>query len=484
MNRKIPALFVVAVLLVSVVLTACGGGSGNAPAAPAADGGAATANNTATNAADPASGDEGGTLTLWTWKVAMTPGFREAGEKYAAQSGWNVEVEAFSPDDTYRQKVMAAANSGDLPDLIHWWATRGTGFENVLVNMNDRANDADYRSNFASTAFNPCLVRETDVNNWANDAEKSDVVKALQEGDLYSIPLDMGGFFTIYGNNSILKEVGLENKVPADFDEFIEMAAKVGNETDHGGFIWAAGLPDVYYNWMGRAVENTFLGPEVSVDIINRRASMSDPRNILPLKKYEELATSGAFLDGIVTMDIDAGDMAFAAGQAGYLLGGTFTYGQLLAMGMNIDDVFSFVVPMMKDSAHNKPFHINGFTLTAMSIPQTTVNVDAAFGYIDFITLDPEGVSTFANGAYIVPASSNPAVAPMLSPAIQDMFNSLSDEVNVTSTVDNWPDSIGKKLEFEELYRDMQKIITGELTAEQAAANFDATAAAQAAAGQ
>jgi len=353
MKRKFSVL--VSIILAFALLAACGRNTPPpAPPPPAANNnGAAPAT---TEAAEETQGNgeesEGGTLSLWTWKIAMSPGFREAGELFAETSGYNVEVEAFSPDDTYRQRVIAAANSGDLPDIIHWWATRGVGFENVLVNMNDRANDPEYLARFSATAFNQSIVRADDVVNWANDPDQNDVVRGLQEGDLHQIPLDMGGFFTIYANNDILAQVGLENQVPADFDEFIEFASRVGNETNYGGFIWAAGLPDVYYNWMGRAVSNTFLGPEVSVDIINRRAQLSDPTNILPLRKFEELATSGAFMEGIVAMDIDAGDMAFANGMAAYLLGGTFTYGQLTEMGMDVSNVFSFVVPMMADSAN------------------------------------------------------------------------------------------------------------------------------------
>lgn len=423
-------------------------------------------------------------LTLWTWKIAMTPGFQAAADAFEAKTGYKITIEAFTPDDTYKQKVLAAANSGDLPDLIHWWATREMRFENVLVNFTDVAN-ADYQAQFGATAFSNSVVRELDVNNWANDAEKSDVVKNLKAGDIHQIPIDVGGFFTIYANNEILKEVGLENQAPASFEQFIEFAAKVADETDYGGFVFAGGLADVYYNWMGRAVEATFLGEETSAGLINRRAKMSDENNIKPLKAYEALCQSGAVLDGSIAMSIDDGDMAFAAGQAAYLLGGTFTYGQLNAMGMDVSNVFSFVVPMMEGSAVERPFSINPFPLTSMAIPQSSPNQEAAWDFIQFISLDPEGVALFANGAYIIPAAKlDDAGIAMLDPAIRDMYNSLSDELSVVTVVDNWPDSIGRKLEWEELYKDMQKILTGELTAEQAAANFDNTAAAQQAAGQ
>lgn len=489
MKKKFLLVLTCCALAASMVLTACNNGTSGSSTPASSTAESSTAANTAsseepTASEAPQSDAETGTLTLWTWKVAMTPGFREAGEKFKEISGFDVEVEAFTPDDTYRQKVIAAANSGDLPDLIHWWATRGYGFENALVNMNDRVDDS-YKAKFNPTAFDESIVRQSDVETWAGDAEKGDVIKALQVGDLYQIPLDVGGFFTIYANNEILSQVGLDNKVPENFDQFVEYAKQVSDETDKGGFVFAGGLPDVYYNWMGRAIEATYLGVEGSVDLINRRAKMSD--NIEPLKAFERLCQSGAILDGSIAMDIDAGDMAFASGDAAYLLGGTFTYGQLSAMGMDVDNVFSFVVPMIEGSKVTEPFEVTPFTLTAMMIPQNSQHQDAAFEYINYITQDPTGTTTFANGAYILPAGLlDDSTITMLSPALQDMYGSLSTTVNVTSQVDNWPEGPrrGDHKEYELLYADMQAMMIGDMTAEQAAANFDANAEAQAAAGQ
>ncbi|GHV02927.1 hypothetical protein FACS189485_04730 [Spirochaetia bacterium] len=423
-------------------------------------------------------------LSLWTWKVAMTPGFIAAGELFEQKTGYKLEVEAYTPDDTYRQKVLAAANSGDLPDLIHWWATRGVNFENVLTEFTTKA-DQSFRDKFSSTAFSNSVVRESDVRNWAGDPERSDVVKALKVGQLYQIPIDVGGFFTIFANNEILRQVGLENKTPADYEEFIQFAAKVARDTEYGGFVFAGGLPDVYYNWMGRAIEAQYLGTDVSVALWNNKAKMSDPKNIQPLKAFEALCRAGAVMDGIAAMNIDQGDAAFAAGQAAFLLGGTFTYGQLSAMGMDMNNVFSFVIPMMKGSAITKPYGINPFPLTAIAVPQTSKNQDAAWDFINFIALDPEGVPAFANGAYIIPAGKlDSAAISRLSPAIQDMYTSLVDDPSVTTIVDNDPNNIGRRLPHEELYKDMQRILIGEMTAEQAAANYDANIAAQWAAGR
>jgi multiple sugar transport system substrate-binding protein len=421
-------------------------------------------------------------LTLWTWKVAMAPGFEDAGRLFEAKTGYKVTVEAYSPDDAYRNKVLGAANSGDLPDLINWWAQREVDFTNVLVEFTGKA-DAAYQDKFSSTAFSNSIIRETDVNNWANNPEISNVRKSLRAGQLFQIPIDVGGFFTIYGNNEILAKVGLDNKVPADYQEFIDYAARAAQGGD-GGFVFAAGVLSVYYNWMGRAIEAQYLGPEGSVDLWNNRAKMADPVNIVPLRFFERLSRSGALLDGIVAMNIDQGDAAFAAGDAAYLLGGTFTYGNLAAMGMDVSKVFSFVVPMIKESKITTPYGINPFPLTALSIPQSSKNQDAAWEYINFVTQAPEGIAALCNAAYLIPAGKLDATAlSKLSPSILGMYNSLVDEKSVTTIVDDWPDNVGRRLAHEELYKDMQRIVIGEMTAEQAAANYDRNIAAQWASG-
>lgn len=421
-------------------------------------------------------------LTMWTWKIAMVPGFEAAAKKFEEKTGIKVKIEAFTPDDTYRQKVTAAANSGDLPDVIHWWATRGLGFENALVNLNDKVTD-DIKAKFLGTAFNESIVRENDVKNWSTDSQQSDVVKSLKAGDLYQVPLDVGGFFTIYANNEILKQVGLDNKVPQNFEQFIDYSKQVSEGTDKAGFVFAAGLPDVYYNWMGRGMEATFLGVEKSAGLINRVEKMSDATNIKPLKAFESLVKSNSILDGAITKTIDDADQSFAAGEAAYLLGGTFTYGNLSAMGMDVSTVSSFVIPAMDGSAVTKPFELNPFTLTALAMSKESKNQDAAWQFIQFLTADPEGAVLLANDGYILPAANLGAAESNLSATLQTMYKGLSDEPSVVTQVDNWPDSIGRKAEWTELYKDMQKIMTGELTAEQAAANFDKNAAKEAAAG-
>ena len=476
MAKRILVL-ILSLILVLTLLVACAGNGDDTPAPDAA------ADDV--EAADPVQQDEGNTLTVWTWKVAMVPAFEAAGEIFYERYGIRVEAVAASPDDVHRQRVIAAANSGDLPDVVHWWAARGKGFENALVNMRARGEDAAFMDGFSAVAFNNSIVRDRDVEGWADNPETCEVVRSLEEGDLFQIPIDMGGFFTIYGNNRILSQVGLENRVPTYLCEFIDFAETVSNETDYGGFIWAAGLSDVYYNWMGQAVESMFLGPEVSAGLIMREELMSDPRNIQPLKMFEEMATRGIFLDGIITMDIDEGDMAFAAGLGAYLLGGTFTYGQLRAMGMDMDDVFSFVVPVMRDSVIPGSFHINGFPLTGLSIAQNSTMQDAAMRFIELVALDPDGIVAFYNAAYLLPvARLDAATAERLDVSIRTMFNSLSDEPNSATQVWYVPGrTAGRRLEWNELYSDMQRIVTGEITAEEAAANFDANAAAQEAAG-
>jgi multiple sugar transport system substrate-binding protein len=422
-------------------------------------------------------------LSLWTWKVAMAPGFQAAGDLLGKTSGYSFTVEAFTPDDTYRQKVIGAANSGDLPDLINWWATRSVNFANVLVEFTDVATP-EFRSKYSATAFSNSDIRDTDVTNWAKDPEANDVLKSLKAGQLFQIPIDVGGFFTIYANNEILSQVGLQDKVPANFEEFVDFASRVAKQTQYGGFIFAGGLPDVYYNWMGRAVEATYLGAEGSVDLWNRRAKMADPKNIQPLKAYEALVRSGAVMDGCAALNIDQGDAAFAAGDAAYLLGGTFTYGQLQAMGMDVSKVFSFVIPMMKGSAVTEPYGINPFPLTALAIPKSSKNYDAALDYIKYVTQDPAGISAFANGAYIIPAGKlDGSNINLLSTALQDMYNSLADKLSVTTIVDDWPGSVGRRLPHDELYKDMQQILVGTMTAEQAAANYDKNIEAQFASG-
>ncbi|MDR0642731.1 MAG: hypothetical protein LBG07_09760, partial [Treponema sp.] len=97
---------------------------------------------------------------------------------------------------------------------------------------------------------------------------------------------------------------------------------------------------------------------------------------------------------------------------------------------------------------------------------------------------DPDGIAALCNAAYLIPSGKLDSTAlSKLSPAILSMYNSLVNEKSVTTIVDDWPDSVGRRLAHEELYKDMQRILIGEISAEQAAANYDKNIAAQWASG-
>ncbi|WP_188892493.1 ABC transporter substrate-binding protein [Paenibacillus radicis (ex Gao et al. 2016)] len=444
-------MYAMGILLVvaALVVSACSSGSGNG-------------------------GSEGGakkTLKMWTWKVAYGPGFEAAAKLYEEKTGIKVEIETFTPDDTYRQKVQAAANSKNLPDVIHYWATNGDSLETSLLELTPSVGD-DVLNSYFGPAMDPIRVTQKQVDNWATNKDATNVQKGLKVGEFYGLPLDIGGFFTFYGNKKLIEQAGLKAEAPKTFEEFVTMMETVQKETKVPGLVFGAKLPDLWENWAGSALQIMLNGPEGYINLLERKAQMSDPSNIKVSQALGTIADKGLMMPGILSTDIDGADQAFASGKAAFDLGGTFTMSTLLAMGMNADDIVTFSVPPIAGSKLDK-WSTDPFTLTMMSVSKDSKNKDDALDFIKFITSDPDAAIAFSNGAFTVSALKIGDRSKDLSPALKAMQESFATEPGPYSKVQPYIDNRGNHKEWEEYFQSMQSVIEKKMTVEQATKKFD-----------
>ncbi|RXZ83228.1 extracellular solute-binding protein [Paenibacillaceae bacterium] len=421
------------------------------------------------------SSGEGGssnkTLKLWTWKVAYVPGFEAAAELYKEKTGVKVEIETFTPDDTYRQKVQAAANSKNLPDVIHYWATNGDSLETSLLELTSEVKD-DVLSNYFGPAMDPIKVTDKQVENWASDKNATNVQKALKAGEFYGLPLDIGGFFTFYGNKKLIEQAGLEAVAPKTWEEFVTMMETVQKETSVPALVFGAKLPDLWENWAGSALQIMLNGPEGYINLLERNAQMSDPSNIKVPEALGVIAEKNLLMPGVLSTDIDGADQAFASGKAAFDLGGSFTMSTLLAMGMKAEDIIAFPVPPIAGSKLDK-WATDPFTLTMMSVNKDTKNKDEALDFIKFITSDADAAVAFSNGAFTVSAMKIGDRSADLSPALKSMQESFATEPGPYSQVQPYIDNRGKNKEWEEFFQSMQSVMEKKMTVADATKKFD-----------
>ena len=60
----------------------------------------------------------GVTITVWHWMTDRQAAFSELAKRYEEKTGARVNFELYAPSDAYSQKVRAAAQGANLPDLF------------------------------------------------------------------------------------------------------------------------------------------------------------------------------------------------------------------------------------------------------------------------------------------------------------------------------------------------------------------------------
>ena len=164
-------------------------------------------------------------------------------------------MEAFTPDDVYKAKVSSSGNAGNLADIVHYWAAVHE-IENAFFELSNSAIiDQEWKSRFLKQAFNPMTVKQSQYDEWQNKADVAQVKKDMKVGDCYGMPLEVGGFFTFYGNKKIMEQAGLKAEAPKTWEEFVAMMKTIKDKTGKAGLVMGAMSPDLWYNWCGTALE-------------------------------------------------------------------------------------------------------------------------------------------------------------------------------------------------------------------------------------
>ncbi|GAE05498.1 sugar ABC transporter [Paenibacillus sp. JCM 10914] len=401
-------------------------------------------------------------------------GYRAAAKLYEEKTGIKVKVETFTPDDTYRQKFQAAANSKNLPDVMNWWAAAGDSIENSVVELSGEIGD-DILSTYYSAAMDPIIVTQSQVDSWQADKNATNIQKSLKAGQFYGLPLDIGGFFTFYGNKKIIEEAGLSAEAPQTWEEFVSMMETIKEKTGTPGLVFGAKLPDLWENWAGSALSIMLNEPQGYIDLLERNSKLSDPANLPVVKAMETLADKDLLMPGILSTDIDGADQAFAAGKAAFDLGGSFTMSTLLAMGMNPEDIIAFPVPPLEGSKITS-WTTDPFTLTMMSVNKDSKNKEDALDFIKFLTADPDAAIAFANAAYTVPALNLGDRSAELEPSLKAISDAFSTEPGPYSQASPAINTFrGKHKEWEVYAQSMQSMMEKKMSAEEVAKKFDDT---------
>ena len=191
------------------------------------------------------------------------------------------------------------------------------------------------------------------------------------------------------------------------------------------------------------------------------------------MKALETIVKQGLLLPGCTAKSIDNADQAFANEEAAFDLGGSFTLSNLIAMGKDPNEYIMFPVPALQGSKYTE-WKLTPFTLTDLMLSKNVKDKDAALEFMKYIT-SKEGALLFANNAFCIPAIDLGSDTEKLIPQLKQI--SLSYVTQGNSPLDNiqeYPNKFWDNAEWRRHDARVQRMISGDFTAEKVAQDFDA----------
>ncbi len=387
------------------------------------------------------------TVTVWHWMTDRDQAFQELANRYEAKTGIKVNFELYAPSDAYSQKVRAAAQGQNLPDIF-----------GILGEKRDFAS-------FIKAGYILDLTPYMDENSsaWRNKFfAKALAVDEFAEGNSYGInsgtygvPIDIMTIQMVY-NKTLFKQMGLNPlEPPQTFTEFLDLSKKI-KEARLQGLVSGWGE-----SWMIDCLANNFafniMGKDKVLATIRGEVPYTDPDWITVLGLFKQMQDSGILASGIVTMINKTAEQLFANQKAVFAFNGSWCVNVYKAMNPSLDYA-AMLPPKVKDLF---PMAVWGGAGSSFMINATSKNKEAAVKFLKWFT-DTDQQTYLAQGTNNLPANKDSLRK--IPEALAGFFKAM-DYSTHPSAWDISEFSVVK----EALGRGIQSIILGEKTPQQVA---------------
>jgi ABC-type glycerol-3-phosphate transport system substrate-binding protein len=275
---------------------------------------AAVSINLAGCSSQPSTAAKGKSLTVWHWMTDRQPAFEELAKRYEAATGVKVNFELFAPSDAYSQKVRAAAQGGNLPDIFGILGEKQDFVSFIKaghildLTPSMQAEGASWQKSFFPKAL---AINEFSAGNGYG----------VNPG-IYAVPIDITTIQMLY-NKDLFRELGLDPEQPLrTFEEFLDTGKKIKAARMQG---LVSGWGEV---WMVNCLANNFafnlMGRDKVLATIRGDVSYTDADWIKVFSLFEQMRDSGVLAGGIVTMINKNAEQLFANGKAVFAFNGSW----------------------------------------------------------------------------------------------------------------------------------------------------------------
>jgi len=386
-------------------------------------------------------------ISVWHWMTDREAAFQELAKRYEVKTGVKVNFELYAPSDAYTQKVRAAAQGENLPDIFGILGEKrdfasfikAGHILDLMPYMQE--NNGSWKDSFFSRAL--------EVNEFTES--NSYRVKA----GIYGVPIDIMTIQMLY-NKNLFRKLGLNpNRPPDTFQELLNIGKKI-KEANMQGLV--SGWGEV---WMVDCFANNYafniMGKDKVLATIRGEVPYTDPDWIKVLNLFKELQDSGVLASGLVTMVNKTAEQLFANEKAVFAFNGSWCVNVYKGMNPNLDYA-AILPPPVSDKF---PMAIWGGAGSSFMVNARSKNKEEAVKFLQWLT-------DFNQQAYLfettqnLPANKNclTKISPILAQFAKGM--DAATHPNIWG-VSEFPAVIAA------LDRGIQSIIIGEKTAERAA---------------
>ena len=388
------------------------------------------------------------TITVWHWMTDRGNAFQELAKRYEAKTGVRVNFELYAPSDAYTQKVRAAAQGGNLPDIF-----------GILAEMRDFA--AFIKAGHVSDLT--AAMKENNQSWQMKFAPEALAVNEFSEGNsygiapgIYGVPIDITTIMMLY-NKDIFKELGLNpNRPPATWEEFIAIGKKI-KEAKKQGLV--SGFGEV---WMIDCLANDFafniMGKDKVLATIKGEVPYTDPDWIKVLGLFKEMQDSGLLYNGLVSMVNKTAEQLFANGKAAFAFNGS--WGVNVYQGMN--PALSYAAMLPPRVSDKFPVSVWGGAGSSFMVYEKSKEKEEAVKFLQWLT-DKEQQVYLSEETRNLPA--NKEAITKISPILAQF----SSAIEYATHPRIWGISEFSQV-IEAFDKGVQSIIIGEKTPEQIAA--------------
>lgn len=312
------------------------------------------------------------TLTIWHWMTDRGPAFQELARRYEEKNGVKVNFELYAPSDAYAQKVRAAAQGMNLPDIFSVLGEK-YDFSAFIkaghisdLNAYMKENNQEWKKRFYAKAL---AVNEFTEGNAYN----------VQPG-IYGVPIDIMTIMMLY-NKDLFRELGLNpNRPPLTWEDFINIGKKL-KEAKKQGLV--SGWGEI---WMIDCLANNFafnlMGKDKVLATIKGDIPYTDADWVKVFALFKEMQDAGLLYNGLVSMVNKTAEQLFANGRAVFAFNGSWCVNVYKGMNPELNYAAMFV-PRVSEQ---HPLSVWGGAGSSFMVNERSKNKEEAVKFLKWLT--------------------------------------------------------------------------------------------------